>query len=434
MRKTFVVVPIVLLVGLPLAVAVVSEKETVGVETNSAIHSDVPLDTFLTLSDPAEEPETRLAALAEIGEKWRPGYAVMMLESARYARDRRTGNTILGFLSEQTGKSYGRNLNDWYRWVWNQDFELHSQYAEFKKKLYARIDPRFSEYFSGDYRTKIRLDEVRWGGVRRDGIPPLKDPETLAASEATFLADSDVVFGVEFDGQARAYPKRILAWHEMVKDHVGGQSINGVYCTLCGSMIVYRTEFEGKHHELGTSGFLYRSNKLMYDHETKSMWSTLKGEPVIGPLVGSGIKLEPLFVVTSTWGDWKKMHPDTDVLSLNTGFRRNYGEGVAYHDYFATDELMFTVPEQDDRLLNKDEILVVRVQDQAPLAIAAKFLRNHPVYQDRLGEQGVVVITDSSGANRVYEDGGLEFEPGEQDASVRSADGVTWRVREDGLH
>ena len=97
----------------------------------------------------------------------------------------------------------------------------------------------------------------------------------------------------------------------MVKDHLGGQSINGVYCTLCGSMIVYDTMIGDKHYELGTSGFLYRSNKLMYDHATESMWNTITGEPVIGPLVGKGIKLSPMTVVTTTWGRWKQLAPAT---------------------------------------------------------------------------------------------------------------------------
>jgi len=87
----------------------------------------------------------------------------------------------------------------------------------------------------------------------------------------------------------------------------------------------------------------------MYDHGTKSFWSTLHGEPVVGPLVGKGIKLNRRYLVTTTWGEWKKRHPDTTVLSLQTGHRRNYGEGVAYHNYFATDQLMFTVPKIDTR-------------------------------------------------------------------------------------
>ena len=195
---------------------------------------------------------------------------------------------------------------------------------------------------------------------------------------------------------------------------------------------MYQTEFEGKHHELGTSGFLYRSNKLMYDHETESYWSTLKGTPVVGPLVGKGIQLERRHVVTTTWGEWKKRHPNTTVLSTSTGHRRDYGEGVAYRDYFSTDKLMFIVPKTDQRLLNKDEVLALRVQEEA-LAISADFLRKNPVYKGAVGKQEFVVLTDATGANRVYETDGVEFASWDQRQSVSDRDGVQWTLSEDSI-
>ena len=94
-------------------------------------------------------------------------------------------------------------------------------------------------------------------GVQQDGIPPLREPEMLAARDARYLAEADVVFGIEINGDARAYPKRILAWHEMFVDRVGGIAVAGVYCTLCGAVIVYETVVDGRAHRLGTSGYLY---------------------------------------------------------------------------------------------------------------------------------------------------------------------------------
>jgi len=147
------------------------------------------------------------------------------------------------------------------------------------------------------------------------------------------------------NGEARAYPKRILAWHELARDRVGGVELAIVYCTLCGTVIPYEAMAGGKLRVLGTSGFLYRSNKLMFDEETKSLWSTLEGRPVIGPLAGSGVELRYRPVVTTTWGEWRAAHPGTTVLSLDTGHQRDYSEGAAYREYFGTDELMFQVPE-----------------------------------------------------------------------------------------
>ena len=127
----------------------------------------------------------------------------------------------------------------------------------------------------------------------------------------------------------------------------------------------------------------------MYDRATMSLWSTLWGKPVIGPLVDSGIEegieLEQLSVVTTTWGEWRNRHPDTTVLSLDTGYNRNYSEGEAYRSYFSTDELMFPVPQLDNRLENKDEILALRMMGGPPLAISTEYLARHPVATFRVG-------------------------------------------------
>ncbi len=400
-------------------------------------NSQSGLEDYVALSN--GNIEKRAAALQLIRRSWSQGQAVMLLEMAILGRRDQADATMYRLLTNATGQQFGNDADQWYHWIWSQPAAPHPQYAQFKAWLYGHVDPRFAEYFSDEKEATIRLDEIRWGGVLRDGIPPLKNPETISVDAATYLDASDVVFGVEFGGQARAYPKRILAWHEMVKDVVGGQSINGVYCTLCGSMIVYETEVAGKHYELGTSGFLYRSNKLMYDHETKSLWSTLAGEPVVGPLVGKGIKLEPRYVVTTTWGKWKQLHPTTDVLSLRTGHRRDYGEGVAYHDYFATDALMFKVPQLDTRLKNKDEVLVVRRGAGQPLAIAAAFLNANRIYHDTIeathAATGLefVVLTDESGANRVFETMGHRFVEWLDHETLTSSDGKQWSVAEDGL-
>ncbi len=195
---------------------------------------------------------------------------------------------------------------------------------------------------------------------------------------------------------------------------------------------MYQTEIDGKHYELGTSGFLYRSNKLMYDHQTQSFWSTLKGEPVVGELVGKGISLNRRFCVTTTWGDWKRQHPETTVLSLDTGYSRNYGEGVAYNAYFNTDKLMFTVPGKDDRLMNKSEVVALRHQKQQ-LAISADFLLEHPIYEDALGDQKFIILTNAFGANRVYRSDGTKFKSWDGSKTATDTSGRQWQVTEDKL-
>lgn len=385
--------------------------------------------------------EAFLEAADVVRAGWRTGYMPMLIETARFSRGPRRGWTS-ALIDELSGQTFAGDIDAAWRWVWNQEIEPHPQYGLFKAELYQLIDPRFAAYFDDHTQNAtIRLDEVRWGGVKRDGIPPLKNPKMIKANsrQADYLDDDNVVFGIELNGDARAYPKRILAWHEMFKDTFGPAdnqvSVAGVYCTLCGSMIVYDTVVDGTHHELGTSGFLYRSNKVMYDHATESMWSTITGEPTIGPLVGQGIKLKPLHVVTTTWGEWKSKHPETTVLSLDTGHQRDYGEGVAYRSYFGTDELMFTIPQKDGRLKNKAEVLALRFGGDAalPTVIEAAFLAETPVFHGTLGDTDYVVLTDRSGANRVYDASGVTFETYAGDDDAVSADGRRWQVSEDGL-
>ena len=392
-----------------------------------------PLDAFWALVTGDSLQVT--AAEQLILEGWEDAHASILVELIRFAPSDDHRRHMFSILERGTGQRLGTILERWWEWIWRTDPGAHPEYATFKAELYVTIDPSFEEYFDDSPAATIRLDEIRWGGVPRDGIPPLDLPKMIPAAEADYLEDDNVIFGVALKGDVRAYPKRILAWHEMFKDSIAGEHYTGVYCTLCGTMILYRSAFEGVHHELGTSGFLYRSNKLMYDHATMSLWSTFAGEPAVGPLVGQGIQLEPRYVVTTTWGEWRRRHPGTLVLSLDTGHQRDYGEGVAYRDYFATDRLMFGVPELDGRLRNKDEVLALRFPE-APgeqLAIWVAFLSRNRVYHDTLGEREFVVLTDRSGASRVYESGGRRFTRWDAVDAAWDDGGARWTVGEGAL-
>ena len=391
---------------------------------------NLPLGVFTAVA--GDDESKALAALERIERTWHESSAALLIEMVYRVPSRRVLARLIALIEKASGRAFDGDIDAWYEWLWSAERPVHPDYAEFKALLYAPIDARFREYFERRPKSTIRLDEIRWGGVRRDGIPPLKNPKMIAAREATWLQDDHIVFGVAIDGDVRAYPKRILAWHEMVKDRIGGRELAGVYCTLCGALVLYDATAGGVQHELGTSGFLYRSNKLMYDHATKSLWSTLTGTPVVGPLVGKGIELEPLYVVTTTWKEWRTRHPNTQVLSLDTGHQRDYSEGAAYRDYFATDRLMFSVPKRDERLPNKAEVLALRLP-QVPgeaLAIAADFLVTRPVYHARIGNVNMVVLTDASGANRVYESQDVTFAAWDNAEGVRDSRGKVWHLGE----
>lgn len=356
---------------------------------------------------------------------------------AALARDR-----LVRLLQKKTGKRFGHDLDRWRRLVWDAPYDPHARYADFKARLYGRLDPRFAAFFAHDPKARIRLDQVDWGGVGVNGIPPLDHPKALPAAEADYLGARDVVFGVAVNGAARAYPKRILAWHELALDRLGGVELTVVYCTLCGSVVPYGSEAGGRRFTFGTSGLLYRSNKLLFDAESATLWSSTEGRPVVGPLVGAGLELTAYPVVTTTWQAWREAHPDTSVLSLDTGHVRDYSEGAAYRDYFASDRLMFAVAPLDPRLKNKAEVLGLlspppgtpgseRAERQA-LALTAERLRREPLLPLSWAGHELIVVTTPDGANRVYERGDVRFERVEA-GGVRDAEGRLWRLGEDAL-
>jgi hypothetical protein len=282
---------------------------------------------------------------------------------------------------------------------------------------------------------RIRPEEIVWGGVRKDGIPALKDPGVVPASRADFVGDSETVFGVGFGGEYRAYPQRILDWHEMANDSLGGQSFALTYCTLCGAAIADATRLaDGRTLTFGSSGLLYRSNKLMYDDQTLSLWSSLTGEPVSGPLVPSGIRLPILPLTVTSWREWRHRHPDTTVLSPETGHKRDYSAGAAYGGYFASPDTMFPVWKRDVRLEPKAWVYALRSGGTAR-AYPLEVLFAERVVNDRVGALPIVLVARSESQSvRAYLRAGREFAEGTSEGElVDPADGAVFRIDEEAL-
>jgi len=170
-------------------------------------------------------------------------------------------------------------------------------------------------------RHSIPVDEIFSGGPKKDGIPALSQPEFVAANKADiFMKDDDRVLGLARNGQVKAYPVKILNWHEIVNDTIGKQGVVVTFCPLCGTGMVFDGKINGKNLTFGVSGLLYQSDMLLYDRATDSLWSQIKGEAVTGPLMGARLKL--LSSTQTTWAQWKKNHPETLVLSQKTGYKR----------------------------------------------------------------------------------------------------------------
>jgi hypothetical protein len=189
----------------------------------------ISAERILQLLSPSTEE--RRATMQAIEDNWRPGYLANLVELFGTAglQVPLIGEELIRGLEKKTGEGIGFDAQKWMTFAWNQDLELAPDYAEFKRLLYMRTDEQFADYFDENPATEIRWNEVVWGGVFKDGIPPLRNPAMIAAVDADYLADTDIVFGVEINGDVRAYPNRILAHHEMFTDSIGGVPVCGVY-------------------------------------------------------------------------------------------------------------------------------------------------------------------------------------------------------------
>ncbi len=197
--------------------------------------------------------------------------------------------------------------------------------------------------------TIIPRNEILPGGPPKDGIPALTNPAVIGPQEAAYLHPADRVAGVVVGQHSRAYPLKILNYHEIVNDRLGGIPIAVTYCPLCDSVVVFDRRIDGKVLEFGVSGLLYNSNVLMYDRggRPESLWSQLAAQGVSGPAARKG--LAPLPVELTSWQDWRTRHPDTSVLSDRTGHARNY-QVNPYQAYFAQRNLMFPARPTSNRL------------------------------------------------------------------------------------
>ena len=218
--------------------------------------------------------------------------------------------------------------------------------------------------------------EIFSGGPPKDGIPSLDRPKFVKAAQAHFLQDADMVLALKRNGIAKAYPLRILNWHEIVNDRFGDEAIVITYCPLCGSGTASEAKVAGKPLEFGVSGLLYNSDVLMYDRQTQSLWSQVLSQAVTGPMRGA---LLPAVAVThTTWADWRSRHPDTLVLDTNTGFNRNY-QANPYDGYERDSSIMFPVRFSSEGHHPKEQVLGLVLDGKAkayPFVELAKELGN----------------------------------------------------------
>lgn len=354
-------------------------------------------------------------------------------------RFRQNDFEILKAITQLTGAP----ITDWREAVeWLEDHPEvtpHASYQKLKLKVYARIDPAFMRFLIGEKSLQknldIRFEEIVWGGVRVDGIPSLDNPDLIEAKDASYMVDDDLVFGVEINGDARAYPLRIMGWHEMFNETIGGVPVALAYCTLCGAGILFETQVEGrtKPFVFGSSGFLYRSNKLMFDRQTDSLWNQFTGEPVSGSLRNKGIKLKIRPVAITSWKQWRTDNPNTKILAVETGHARDYSSGVVYNDYFSSPDLMFPVVVRNETELKRKEYVFGIREFGAAKAWPITAFTEIAVINDRIGSKNIVLVGNAQTRTvRAYERGETSFNPLGDDGVLSDKDG-NWQITETAL-
>lgn len=237
----------------------------------------------------------------------------------------------------------------------------------------------------------VPLDQIVSGGPPPDGIPSIDDPRFISVQEADRnLEDSELVLGLNIDGDVRAYPLQILVWHEIVNDKVAGIPVAVTYCPLCFTNQVFnRTIDNGQILEFGTSGKLYNSNLVMYDRASKSLWSQAMAQGIVGKY--AGVMLERIPFDVAYWKEWKQLYPDSRVLSTDTGSTRPYGADP-YGDYYTNGDVLFPVSNRDDRLGLK-EIVVGFENNGQYKAYKLQEIENKRVINDQVNGKPIALLS-----------------------------------------
>lgn len=249
----------------------------------------------------------------------------------------------------------------------------------------------------------IPIDQIHHGGPPRDGIPSIDKPVFISARKADNLNPTDRVLGIELNNIKKAYPIKILNWHEIVNDRFDHQHLVISYCPLCGTGMAFKSDASS----FGVSGLLYNSDMLLYDRKTKSLWSQIMAQAISGPLKGE--RLTPLAIEHTSWEDWSNRHPDTQVLSQKTGFKRSYSRSP-YGHYETNAAIHFPVNNQSRRYHPKEKVIGIHING---------IYKAYPFVE--LDKSGTQVINDQLGTTGIR----IEFNAEHRTGIVKHDTGET---------
>ncbi len=368
-----------------------------------------------------EIDEAALEALVASGD---PRHAWYVADLMRFFGPGESGNELVDAFESLTGTSLSddpeRDRSVWlsstnHLIAW--DTPDYPDFRTDKAQLFLLVEPRWQPFFD-DADSDIDWRYLNWGGVLIDDrelgdadscpqgcIPALDDPEVTDADGGDWYPDDAIVFGIVEGDEALAIPKNIAEIHEMFNLTLGDRRLGIPYCTLCGAAQAYRTDDAvsvGGAEEvpvLRTSGLLSRSNKVMYDLRTGSVFDTFTGAAVSGPLQDQEIVLEETTVLRTTWGEWKVAHPDTTIIAEDGGIGRSYSlDPLQGRD---DDGPIFPIGPADDRLGVQELVVGVITDDGTPVAFHADDARDALAAGETVEAAGVTLADDGGGLRAV---------------------------------
>ncbi|MDR8392930.1 DUF3179 domain-containing protein [Aliifodinibius sp. S!AR15-10] len=249
----------------------------------------------------------------------------------------------------------------------------------------------------------IPRGEVVDGGPGQDGIPSIDDPQFSVASNVSYVGETRIVTGIKIGDTIKAYPHQVMDHHEIVNDAVGDTPYCLTLCPLTGTAIAWERVIDGETVEFGVSGWLFRNNLIPYDRKTGSRYSQMQMRGINGP--ESSTQLNTIQVIQTTWSTWREMYPDSQVLTTNTGFSRNYSGYVYGRDYYLDENsgTLFPVQNSDNRLPNKARVHGIIAELPADQNAQVK------VYQIGLFGEGVHLVSDQVGGEDVIVAGSTNY-------------------------
>ena len=354
-------------------------------------------------------------ALSEIAASGDPRLVWIITDLMRFTSAPWLSSALSDAASTLLGKEFV-NQHNWgiitdHMMAW--EIPAPPDYLEAKRAIFTNVLPGWEKIFvEGDIDWRF----VSWGGVPIDArpydmtdeacncIPAADNPPVSTAEKATWLKDDDIVFGIEVNGEYRAYPRRIMEVREMVNDTLGGRDLGIPYCTLCGAAQAYFTDQlpEGIERPiLRTSGLLSRSNKVMYDIRTHSVFDTFLGKAVTGPLAEKNLQLKQAAVITTDWGTWKRAHPETTVLIEALALGRDFD----FRNGRDADGPIFPVGDVDPRLPVHEDVIGVVAASGTPVAFQRSKAFLALTAGQEIAFENVRLVLEAGGIKAVDADG-----------------------------